>query len=286
MGKKYILIILIVFLCIFMASCQSYDIILEDSNNYPQINPISENSLEVILYYPNKEMEHLVPEIRVVSLSNEKTEEIAVNELLKGTEEKGLKSIIPKDTEILSLDIVEDIAYISFSSELLDKDYEEEEEAFIIYSIVNTLTNIPTINKVQILIDGKAVDRLSKHYSIREPLGFSDAIVDRDYISPVSVLNEYYNALLEKSYSRSIDMLDLDDLGNLKTNTLMAYLRNEFKGITQFDIKNYTIYEYGDKTKIDVEILFTYEKNNKKLSSKKVELISNKDKFLIKGLLY
>lgn len=286
MSKKCTLIILIFILSMLTSSCQPYDVLSEDSNNFPPINPISKDKVEVILYYPNSEMEHLVPEIRVVSRSNERIEEMVVSELLKGTKRKGLKNIIPENVDMLSLDIVDDIAYVSFSEALYNKSYGEKEEAFIIYSIVNTLTSIPGINKVQIFINGKAINTLFKYYSVREPLSFSSLIVSEDYISPVSVLNKYYGNLLDGEYDKSMDMLYLSEIEKVKLNTLRIYLENEFKGVDRFNITNYIIYEYGDKVNMDVELLFTYEKNNKKSSYKKIELVYDKDKFKIKGVLY
>ncbi|MBW4827310.1 MAG: GerMN domain-containing protein [Clostridiaceae bacterium] len=286
MRKKCTLIILSLILSIFTSSCQSYDVLSEESNNFPPINPISKDKVEVILYYPNSEMEHLVPEVRVVPRSNERIEEMVISELLKGTNRKGFKNIIPENVEMLSLDILDDIAYVSFSDELYNKSYGEKEEAFIIYSIVNTLASIPDINRVQIFINGKAINTLFRHYSVREPLAFSSIVVSEDYINPVSILNKYYDNLLDGEYDKSMDMLYLSEIEKVKLNTLRIYLENEFKGVEQFDITDYIIYEYGDKISMDAEIVFTYEKNNKKSSYKKIELVYDKDKFKIKGLLY
>lgn len=211
---------------------------------------------------------------------------MVIKELLEGTDRKELKNIIPEDLEILSLNIIDDIAYISFSDELLNKTYNEKEEAFVTYSIVNTLASIPEINKVQILIDGKSKDVLYKHYSIREPLEFSSTIVDKGYISPISILNEYYDSLLRQDYNKSMKMVDIEEMEGININTLKTYLTNEFKRATQYDIKDYTVYKYGDKIKMDVETIFIYEKKNKKTSYRKVELISDKNGFLLKDLLY
>ena len=45
------------------------------------------------------------------------------------------------------------------------------DELFTVYSIVNALTvNLPAIQRVQILIDGKEVDTLAGHIDLRHPL--------------------------------------------------------------------------------------------------------------------
>ncbi len=45
------------------------------------------------------------------------------------------------------------------------------DEMFTVYTIVNVLTvNLPAIQRVQILIDGKEVDTLAGHVDLRHPL--------------------------------------------------------------------------------------------------------------------
>lgn len=220
----------------------------------------------------------------MVSSSNEDVEEIAIDELLKGTKNKNLRNIIPDGTKLLSIYVTDNIAYISFSNELVNRNYTEKDEALTIYSIVNTLTSLPNIDEVQILIDGKAENVLIKHYSIKEPLDYSNLIVTKDYISPISVANEYYSYLINEDYDKAMGLLYLDNIDNIRYNTIKAYLIDEFKGTNQHTINNYIINEYDDGLYINMNITFTYEKNNIKTSKKLLKLTYVKDKFLINGL--
>lgn len=286
MNRKHVIALLLILTCLMLSSCEKYDSIPENSNNFPPINPLPEDKIEIILYYPNDSMDYLVPEFRVVSRRNERIEEIAVHELLKGNTQKKLTNVIPSSTKLLSMDITDNIAYVSFSGDLINKSYSEKEEALVIYSIVNTLTSLPSIDEVQILIDGKAKDILYECYSIREPLKFSSTIVTKDYISPISVINEFYDSLLNKNYDKSISMLDLDDDSGQHYNTIKAYLRNGTEGINHFSIDNYTIYNYSDEVKLNLKITFTYGKNEIKKSRKEIKLIYNGETFLIRELMY
>lgn len=282
MYKKLLLIILSISLCLFLFWCDKYDEINEDSNNFPQINPLPDDQLELILYYPNSSMEYLVPELRLVARKNEDVEKMAINELLEGTQGRNLVNIIPSNTEVQSLYITDNIAYVSFSREFLNNSYNEKEEALIIYSIVNTLTSLPNVEEVQMLIDGKAEDVLYKHYSIKEPLNFSDMIITKNYISPISIVNEYYNAIIDQNYDKAIKMLNFEDIDKIKYNTIKAYIVNEFKGTNQYVINNYIINEYEDELNINLSVTFTYEKNNIKSSRKTISLKYNGNTFLIK----
>jgi hypothetical protein len=63
-------------------------------------------------------------------------------------------------------------AFVDLSSEARTKHTGGAlDELFTIYAIVNAVTvNLPTISRVQILVDGKEVDTLAGHVDLRHPL--------------------------------------------------------------------------------------------------------------------
>jgi hypothetical protein len=63
-------------------------------------------------------------------------------------------------------------AFVDLSSEARTKHTGGAlDELFTIYAIVNAITvNLPTISRVQILVDGKEVDTLAGHVDLRHPL--------------------------------------------------------------------------------------------------------------------
>lgn len=72
----------------------------------------------------------------------------------------GFKSIIPSDTEILSIEYENSLIKVNFSSKLLD--VKEEYEEKIIEAIVYTLTSIEEIKNVMIFVDGDILSKLPK----------------------------------------------------------------------------------------------------------------------------
>jgi spore germination protein GerM len=53
-------------------------------------------------------------------------------------------------------------------------------EMLTLYSIVNSLIlNFPQIKRVQILIDGKVVETIAGHISLKEPVSFNASIVKK-----------------------------------------------------------------------------------------------------------
>ena len=82
-----------------------------------------------------------------------------VRELIKGPEEEGLSSAIPVGTEINEIMIKDKVCYLDLSAEFQKNHLGgPREEALTIYSIVNSLTELPNIQYVQFLIDGQRVE--------------------------------------------------------------------------------------------------------------------------------
>ena len=128
----------------------------------------------VRLYFANKDYTNLVTERRRVPLSD-RLELTLVQELLKGPTDRLLYPTIPKETNLISLDIVEGIAFVNFSREIQLKHWGGSSgEISTLGSIVRTLTQLDKIDKVQILVEGKKLDTLLGHVNILYPLTEED----------------------------------------------------------------------------------------------------------------
>lgn len=284
MNKKTILIAIIICL-LFLTGCEKYNNISENSNNYPPIHPVSEDKLEVTLYYPNNGMEYLSKEVRVLPRAEKNLEENVINELIKGTNSTNLKNIIPANTKVISVDVIDGTCYLSLSEGIINKEYSEKEEAFVLYSIVNTLTSLVGIRKVQILINGEARDVLSKHYSIREPLEYSDLIVNKEYVSPIFLICEYYDATISKRYEDCLNLLNIRDEKALNYHTLQTYLVSKYEGLTSYDIKNYVFDKYNYSMKTNINIFMYFETSVIKDIKEEFNLVYKDGNFKIDKLL-
>ncbi len=129
---------------------------------------------EVILYFSDRDGEYLVGEKRKIAKGGEVKEEAKqmIDELIKGPKGK-LIPTLPSRTKCLSLKVNEKgIAVINFS-QALSKDHPGGSSAEILttYSIVNSLAlNFPRIKGVQILIEGKPVETITGHLSLKQPI--------------------------------------------------------------------------------------------------------------------
>ncbi|MDR1251777.1 MAG: GerMN domain-containing protein [Treponema sp.] len=110
---------------------------------------------------------------RKITLSDSPMQD-SLNALLAGpnAEEKrrGLLSLIPANTRILSATVRGSTAYISFSEEFQYNTYGVEGYAAQLNQIVWTVTEFPNVQDVQILIEGRRVDYLGEGIWIGSPI--------------------------------------------------------------------------------------------------------------------
>jgi len=101
-------------------------------------------------------------------------EQLAVEQLMKGpysiegVNKKGMLPTIPDGTRLNKVTVRENTCYVDFSSEFLNKRKSITADVAI-YSVVNTLVELPTVNKVQFSIDGGQVLEYSTSINFGEP---------------------------------------------------------------------------------------------------------------------
>lgn len=149
-----------------------------------EVEPLPiEEMVEVNLYFSDSQAMYLIPEKRKISQIPSIVRQ-AVNELIKGPENSELYPTIPKGTQVNEVYIADDIAYIDLSEEIF-KNHPggSSGELMTVYSIVNTLTEIPPIKSVQILVEGNERESLVGHVDISRPLQFL-FLRNEDWIKP------------------------------------------------------------------------------------------------------
>lgn len=134
----------------------------------------------VILYFTDQEGEQLIAEERQIS----KVEGIAratVEALLAGPENGDLQSALPEGTQLMDINIKEDgLAIVDFSKALAENlESSSKKEKLAVYSIVNTLTQFPTVNRVEIRIDGKTVNSLKGKVKLDQDLFRDEALIKK-----------------------------------------------------------------------------------------------------------
>ena len=168
MSKKKIVIFIAIAVLIVLIGFILFLSLNSSSNNssnkiteYTPQGEFSENDIRktiISVYFKNIETNTLVPESICIDVK-----ELADNPYMKllqilaaGPTNDKLESPLPEGTKINNAYIKGNTVYVDFSNEFINNAPTGiEEESLLIYSIVNTLTELNEVNGVKILINGE-----------------------------------------------------------------------------------------------------------------------------------
>lgn len=109
---------------------------------------------ELTLYFTDEGGEMLYPEKRqVVHNVNTSVEKVILEELTAGPETPGLKPTLDPGLKLLNISVNENVCYLNFDDSFLNNPLEVK-DYIPIYSIVNSLSEQSTVNRVQITVNG------------------------------------------------------------------------------------------------------------------------------------
>lgn len=119
--------------------------------------PLAGETKTITLYFSDSQAMYVVAEKRdVIIAEGDSLEKIIFEELMKGPVGKDLRATIPKDTKLLSISTKAGLCTVNLSSEFVDNSPGgTASERMTLDSVVNSLTELDYVKKVQFLIDGK-----------------------------------------------------------------------------------------------------------------------------------
>lgn len=184
MKLKSILVLALTLLCaMVLAGCDEQKqgeagskTVISSSSSYSSSSSSSSQSgskaqlVNIKVYYPDENATGLVAVEKSIKDTDNKYQ-AAVEALMAGTEKQGLANVFPKKAKLLQVTVSGKVAKVNFSREL-QKNFVggSTGEEMLVGSVVNTLTEFPEIQKVQILVDGQEVETLSGHMDLSQPL--------------------------------------------------------------------------------------------------------------------
>lgn len=119
--------------------------------------PIEENgqSFQAIVYYTNESGNALLSSNLTLFYNSSGSKELAVlQQLISGPTEPGMYPVVSNRLMVRSVTTKDGVCTVDFSERFLEKPKEVSEEAMV-YAIVNSLVELPGIQKVQFLIGGE-----------------------------------------------------------------------------------------------------------------------------------
>lgn len=126
------------------------------------------NNISTVLYFSDNTGEKLVGESREIKYNqNSSVESLIVENLIKGPNDSGNKRTLPPKLKVLSVSTKDGVCYVNFDSEILSS-IADVSGKVTIYSVVNSLCELPSVKRVQFLVNG------SNNYTLRETYSFKD----------------------------------------------------------------------------------------------------------------
>ncbi len=107
--------------------------------------------------------------------------QVSMETLIKTSPQKdGLINLFPERLKILNVKKIGSLVQVDFSKDLLQKKVGGSmNEILLVGSIVNTLTELPGVDSVQILVEGKKIETISGHLDLTDPIKRNESIIKK-----------------------------------------------------------------------------------------------------------
>lgn len=141
-----------------------------------QIN--SSNSTVLTLYFANQDGTGLVKEeCDVHYSSNISLDKLVMTKLIEGPEGSDLQATLPSGTKIVMISVADGICYVNLDETFRNDQNDKILEQVVLYSIVDSLTELPDVDKVQITINGDSSGNLRYNCALSEIYSRDDSLI-------------------------------------------------------------------------------------------------------------
>ena len=143
----------------------------ENVNKEVSSSSTSASDMEQTIYFPDANGEKLIPTQRQINLNREDKYKAVVQALIDGpiSDKEGIY-IMPKDTQVLSVKVNNNIATVDFNKAFKTNfTGGSTGELMLIGSIVNSLTEFKDIKAVRFTVEGKVLEALDNHLDLTVP---------------------------------------------------------------------------------------------------------------------
>lgn len=124
---------------------------------------------DFILYFASEDGSSLIQyDLKNAKYGNKTKELFVVEELIKGPKGKGYTATLSPSVTINSVVTANNICYVDFAENFLTEQSNVSNE-LVIYSIVNSLSELTGIHKVQISVDGESAIMYHDDISLNDP---------------------------------------------------------------------------------------------------------------------
>ncbi|NLJ24811.1 MAG: GerMN domain-containing protein [Firmicutes bacterium] len=135
----------------------------------------------VTVYFSDGEAMYLRPEQRIADDSKVDRVEMVIGELIRGPQTENLVKTVPPNARLRQVWVDGGVAYVDFSREFQTEHWGGSTgDTFTLFSVVNSLTELPGINAVQFLVEGEVEEAILGHTDTTEPISRREDLINRD----------------------------------------------------------------------------------------------------------
>lgn len=180
--KKYIVFLLLMTLIILPVGCKKEDPPADPEPGEEQSQQQQPELVEkeILLFYPDMDGNFLLPEFRKVvveeNIGPNEVAEVVLSELITGTENEMLDSIIPAHTEVLSFGLDGSTITVDFSEDFIVNGYSNREKVLQVYSVVNTLSELG-IEEANLFVEGEPLTDYYTSLATEMPFVRNDELI-------------------------------------------------------------------------------------------------------------
>ncbi len=135
------------------------------ANDIKLMSDVNEGELhEVTLYFTKQNTGKLYSEKRSIKITDQRPlAQHVVQELINGPKTQELVACLSDSSTLIGVTILDNKCYVDFKNGFISKNSGSDEHKLLaIYSIVNSLTELDSVGRVQFLVDGKRIEKFGE----------------------------------------------------------------------------------------------------------------------------
>lgn len=132
-------------------------------------NKKSKVTSDFVMYFANEEGTALKEyDLKDVSYGDRTKEQFIVNQLIEGPKRAGYSTTVSPKVKVLSIVTANNICYVDFDENFLTEQSQVSGE-MVIFSLVNTLSELDEVHKVQLSVKGETAVEYKNEISLEHP---------------------------------------------------------------------------------------------------------------------
>ncbi len=208
-------------------------------------------TLEAAIYYMNDDA-LLVPEQKEIVVQNNQLIEAIVEALKETPKTHHSHQTLSENVRVLSAKIVRRKLYLNLNKAFVESIYWETDYRLLtLYSLINSITQFDTIDRVQLYIEGEDINKYTDDDSLIADFTFNDSVTYQKPDSPEKVVLNYLNLVSLNRFDLAYNMLGNRD--SVSKDQFIAEMKDYYQAKKSYEISQPFSRRQGDMINVYVQ---------------------------------